>query len=383
MTTATLMAGIPAENKAFYHEIRFAVGDPTALITIENGGSPKRTLIIRDIEMHRAKQHAKADQICCPADFEPSGGLSSDRETATAQAIAECLKQSGVDRVTADRSLPLIYAHHIRSTGIEIDCDPALGIMGRRAKDAQEIEALRQAQSMTEKAMRMACEMVGQAQAGSDGGLMLDNSPLTSERVLAAIDIFLLERGYTTPGSIVAGGSDGVDCHNRGSGQLQTGTPVIIDIFPCSRETMYNGDCTRTVVHGEINPQFAKMHAAVVEAKAASIAATRAGVTADAVYQTAIDVIKQHGWDRALLPDNAPADFCSMQHGLGHGIGLDVHEPPLIDVGGPELVIGDALTIEPGLYHVTLGGIRIEDMVIVTQNGCDNLNSLPEGLTWA
>jgi Xaa-Pro aminopeptidase len=207
-------------------------------------------------------------------------------------------------------------------------------------------------------------------------------APLTSERVRGAIDVWLLQRGYSNPGSIVAGGPPGADCHNVGSGALRTGEPVIIDIFPQNRETLYNGDCTRTVVHGQISPQLARMHAAVAEAKAAGIAAVRAGVTGQHVHEATIAVIRQHGFSVGLPPDGAPDSYCSMVHGTGHGVGLEVHEPPLLDHGGPALMVGDAVTVEPGLYTASAGGLRLEDLVIVTSEGCINLNRLPEGLDW-
>ena len=71
-----------------------------------------------------------------------------------------------------------------------------------------------------------------------------------------------------------------------------------------------------------------------------------------------------------------------MTHGTGHAVGLEVHEPPLLDFGGPELLLGDCLTIEPGLYCRAIGGVRVEDMIILTEDGCQNLNSLYTGLDW-
>ena len=123
--------------------------------------------------------------------------------------------------------------------------------------------------------------------------------------------------------------------------------------------------------------------AAVVEAKRVAIGATRAGVTGEQVHQATSEVITQRGYQMGLPPVGAPDSYCGMTHGSGHGIGLDVHEAPLLDVNGPPLVAGAALTIEPGLYCRALGGIRVEDMVIVTEDGCVNLNHLPEGLDWS
>lgn len=383
MATAQVFAGIPATNFTLYHRMRFAVGDPTAVIEIKNGqGEAARTLIIRDIEMGRARQHARADAVACPADFAPESGLSGDRETATAQATAECLRRAGVTEVTADRTLPLIFAHEMERAGIRVECNPELGVSERRAKDEAEVEALRRAQAVTEKAMAMACGMVARAQAGADGGLVHEGAPLTSERVRAAIDHFLLDRSFINPACIVAGGAQGGDCHERGSGPLRTGESVIIDIFPRDRATLYNGDCTRTVVHGDVPDALAKMHQTVLEAKCAALAVVRAGTTGAAVHEATTAVITAQGYQMGLPPEDAPPTAIHMSHGTGHGIGLDVHEPPLLDRGGPELVVGDALTVEPGLYSIAHGGVRVEDMVIVTADGCRNLNTLPEGLDW-
>jgi len=384
MTTTTLTAGIPATNNILYHRIRFLVGDPAAIITRDDGsGGGKRTLIIRDIEMERARKHARADEVHCPADFTPEGGLSGDRETATAQAVAECLRRMGVREVVADRSLPLIFAEHVRRAGIGVEYDPDLGVIDRRVKDEQEIQWLREAQATTEEAMRMACETVARAEAAADGTLRHEGEPLTSERLKYLIDVFLLERECANPhGSTVACGEQCGDCHDNGSGPLSTGQSVIIDIYPQVRATRYHGDCTRTVVHGDVPDELARMHGAVAEAKAAAIAATQAGTSGDQVHLATKTVIKHKGYKMGLPPAGAGPEFTSMQHGTGHGIGLDVHEPPLLDTDGPELLAGDAVTIEPGLYSRAHGGVRIEDMVIVTEEGCENLNSLPEGLTW-
>jgi Xaa-Pro aminopeptidase len=381
--TAIVMAGVPETNKALYHRIRFAVGDPAALVEIaDQAGRRESTLILRDIEMARAKHHARADHVACPADFAPEDGLSGDRETATAQSVAEFLRRNDIEVVIGDRTLPLIFAHEIQQVGIMVACNPELGVLERRAKDAQEIEWLRHAQQMTEGAMEMACRLVATADARGDGLLIRDGEPLTAERVRAAIDVWLLERGFANPQSIVAAGGAAADCHNLGSGPIYTEQSVIIDIFPRDRKTLYNGDCTRTVVHGAIREELAKMHAAVVAAKAAAITATRVGVTGEAVHATTSAVIQRHGYQMGMPGESAADSFCGMPHGTGHGIGLDVHEPPLLDRGGPELIAGDALTIEPGVYSKAIGGVRVEDMVIVTNTGCENLNRLHEDLTW-
>jgi Xaa-Pro aminopeptidase len=379
---ARITAGIPESNSALYWRIRFCVGDPVALVELRGDGGMESTLILRDIEMGRARRIARVDRVACPADFTPPGGLSGDRETATAQAAAECLRRAGVTAAVADRSLPLLFADRIQSVGIGIECDPEMWVLERRRKTGTEIDHIRAAPRVTEEAVQRACELVARAEAGAGGVLLHRGEPLTSERVRAAVDHFLVDRGFINLTSIIAGGPKGADCHDHGSGELRTGEPVIVDIFPRSRATRYCGDCTRTVVHGDVPEELQRMHAAVCRAKAAAIRKVAPGVTGGEIHAATTGAITDAGYAVGLPVADSPRSYCSITHGTGHGVGLDVHEPPLLDAGGPALLTDDVVTVEPGLYRRDLGGVRVEDIVVVTEAGCENLNGLPEGLDW-
>lgn len=380
----TICAGIPALSAALHHRIRFPVGDPAALVTIDDGqgAPPRRVLIVRDIELDRARKNARADQFASPADFTPAAGLSGDRETATAQSVAECVLRAGATRVSIDRSTPAIFWHQLLAAGLEVTCDPLDGVALRRSKDAQEIAWLRQCQKDTESAVKMACQTIATSPVRDDGVLMRDGKPLTSQRVREAVDVFLLRKGYLNPEAIIACGAMGSDCHEHGSGELRTCEPVLVDIFPRSRRSLYNGDCTRTVVHGAPPRELIKMHGAVVAAKAAAIAMIRPGVTGEAIHLETARVIREHGFAMGMPSSDETWAQARMTHGTGHGVGLEVHEPPLLAAKGPALVVGDVVTVEPGLYQPGLGGVRVEDMVVVTDAGCENLGELPEGLDW-
>ena len=379
--TAKILAGVPLANPAFYHRVRFGVGDPAAWIAFDLDGTQSSEFIVRDIEMARAREQVQVDKISCPADYTPNEGLSGDRATATAQSLAECLAQQGVEVVTADRTLPYIFAWHIQQQEIELQYCEEFGVRERRTKSEQEIECLVQAQKVTEDCMLMALQTIARAKANAGGVLIHEGSELTSERMQKMISLYLMDRDYSnTHGSIVATTPHTADCHERGSGPLRTGESVIVDIFPQCNATHYNGDCTRTVVHGEPKEQLLKMHAAVVAAKAAATKAAIAGSTADDVHSATKNAIQEHGFE---FRRGEIADEPIMPHGTGHGIGLEVHEPILLDDNGGTLMAGEALTIEPGLYGRTDGGVRVEDIVIISENGMPrNLNELPEGLTW-
>jgi Xaa-Pro aminopeptidase len=379
---ARIAAGVPQVHSSLFWRIRFSVGDQVVLLEIPNGNTTESTLLLRDIEMDRAKQYARVDHVGCPPMFAPEGGLSGDRETANAQAAIECLRRAGVTHAFGDRTLPLIFADFARKAGITIECDPDCWVNERRQKSDEEIDHLREAQRVTEGAIRMACELIAKADVRADGVLLHEGSPLTSERVRAAVDHWLLDQNFSNPKSIIAGGPIASDCHNYGTGELRTSEPVIVDIFPCDRRTRYNGDCTRTVVNGDIPDEVIRMHAAVRAAKLAAENTIRVGVTGEAVHLATIAALADHGYPFGLPGDDTPLSYCAMTHGTGHGIGLDVHEPPLLDRKGPPLLAGEALTVEPGLYRRDLGAVRIEDMVIVTETGCLNLNKLHDELTW-
>ncbi len=380
---ALLMAGIPQLNSALYHRIRFLVGDPVAYLQLPTAdGQRKSILILRDIEMDRARRFARADEVACPRDFTPANGLSGDRETATAQAAAECLRRGGVTQVVADRTLPLIFAEFVRQAGIGVQCDFSIGVADRRRKDANEVEHVRQAQQATEQVIERTCRLIARAEARRDGVLLDEARPLTSERLRAMINHWFIDLGYANLPSIIAGGPSGGDCHDLGHGELRTGEPVIVDIFPRNETTLYYGDCTRSVVHGDVPDEVARMHAAVRDAKRAGMAAARAGVTGEDVHRATIAAIAKHGYKTGLPPAEAADDYCAMTHGTGHGVGLDCHEPPFLDFKGPELLEGELVTIEPGLYRRDIGGVRIEDIVLIHKDRCESLNKLPEGLDW-
>ena len=402
MRTAYLTAGIPSHSAALYREIRFGAPDPAALIEItERIESPEakrsfaaarpdfdrrestRLLILRDIENERAIQNAAVDFVAAPVDFTPNGGLSGDRETATAQSTAEALRRLGAERVIADRSLPFLFAAMVGAAGLSIECDPERGVRERRSKCAEEITAIRESQRVTEKIMETVCRRIAAADTDSDGQLFFEGELLTSERVRAMIDHALLDFGFVNTPSIVAGGKDGGDCHAEGNGPLRTGEPIIVDIFPMSQKTRYFGDCTRTVVHGTIAPIYQEMLEAVRAAKAAATETIRPGVTGEEVHRATIAALERAGFGYAQPGSDEAERFPRLTHGTGHGLGLACHEPPLLDFGGPELIVGDVVSIEPGLYSKTLGGIRVEDMVTVTPDGCENLGQpLPETLNW-
>lgn len=380
---ATLFAGLADRNANVFRRLGLPLGDPAAWLQLPSG---RVVRIVRDLEMDRVR--ARADELSdhpgevyCPADFAPANSeLSSDRETAVAQSIAVLLKQEGVTGVIGDRSLPLIYAYHLAESGIAVHYDATLGVIDRRAKSPSEIEALAHAQHVTEQVMFEVCHRIATATVDDDGQLFQDDGLLTSERLVNYARRGFMERGFTmSHGAIVACPPHSADCHHAGTGPLYSGVPIIVDLFPRDELTRYHGDCTRTVVHGTPSEEVVRMHAAVVQAKAAAEAELYPGRTAESVHLASDRELIAAGYQphRGQLTDSP-----SIQHGTGHGIGLEIHEPILLDIGGEAMLEGEVFTVEPGLYGKSDGGVRVEDMIVVTQDGPKNLNQLPHRLNW-
>lgn len=379
-TTPILLAGYPDRYPNVYHKIHMKIGDMTVYFNDLRGYS---AVIVRNIEIDRTKQAANVIDVFCPEDLVPAAKLSSNRNISFAQAAAELLKNRNITEVVSDQMLPLLFVDILGASGISIKCDLNLGIIERRMKDAREIGHLRNAQKQTESAINYAYEIIRDCDANNRGELIHAGSPLTSDRLRAAIAKHLMDQGFGSPyGSIVAGGPQGADCHHSGEGVLHEGQPIILDVFPIDITTRYHGDCTRTLCRGIIPELLIEMHEAVLQAKKAAFAACSAAVTGAEVHNAAVQVFRQRGYHIGLPHADAGDDTVFYPHGTGHGIGLEVHEPPLLDDRGEQLVEGDVVTIEPALYCKSVGGVRVEDMGVVRADYCENLNSLNEGLWW-
>ena len=223
-----IFAGIPIKNPSLFRRIRVAIGDPAAWI--ERPGSC--TALVRDIEMDRVAASSDADRVVCPADYEPEEKLDGDRETATAQAVAEYCRRENLSSVRVDRTLPFVFAWHLQRAGVEVTYDSDLGVIDRRQKSEEEIEFLSEAQAVTESVMQMICEMIARCNVAPDGTLVHEGETLTSERTRAIAAGEFLARDYSMAyGAIVATAPDVADCHHAGAGPLRTQTPIVVDLF--------------------------------------------------------------------------------------------------------------------------------------------------------
>lgn len=254
----------------------------------------------------------------------------------------------------------------------------------RIIKTAQEAAEIARVQGAVEKAILRARTILSKSKI-KNGKLYWNGSPLTSEFLRGQIDESLYADGCFANGTIVAGGKQAADPHESGKGQLLAHQPIVVDVFPRSRESLYFADCTRTFFKGKPSSEMAKMYETVREAEEIGISFIKDGAPVERAYLAAKEHMESAGYPNFKSATGAEG----FTHGLGHGVGIDIHEFPRIGSAPHKFKMGMCVTAEPGLYYakkrkgIPVGGIRIEDIGMVTKNGFRNLTNLPKDLEWA
>ena len=337
------------------------------------------SLLVSGLEYGRAKTESRADRVRRPVAYDKRELVDAYGPREAGHRVAAAfLSEAGVGSVAVPERFPLGTADGLREQGIEVvaDADDVL-VDSRAVKTPTELDHVRAAQRANEAAMAAAEDLLESAAVDSEGRLVVDGEVLTSERVKTAIETTLLEAGCALDETIVACGPQAADPHNRGSGPLSANEPIIVDIFPQDKATKYHADMTRTFCVGEPSDTLAEWYALTERALAAALAAIEPGATSADVHAAACEVYEDAGLP-TLRAD--PSTEVGYIHSTGHGVGLAVHERPRLSVDGGDLAAGQVITVEPGLYDPAVGGVRIEDIVIVTDDGYENLTEYPIAL---
>ncbi|HIE31036.1 MAG TPA: aminopeptidase P family protein [Methanosarcinales archaeon] len=347
-------------NQDLYYITRFLSYDRFLYLNSKS----QEILLISQMEVGRARKESRIDDIRSTADY----GITEKtkrygRETGYNMVIAELLHDEELTSIEVPRSFPVFLADDLRMRGIMVVPVRSHVAELRMVKTEREIRHIKKAQECCEAAMRRAIDMIQRARIRG-GALSGQGQVLTSERIRAVIEHTLIDCGCESHSTIVAGGTDGAEPHNTGTGILRADESIVIDIFPRLHKERYCADMTRTVARG--NPPLAliEMYDAVLDAQSAAIQAVHAGISGEDVHNVVCDLFEDRGY-RKLFP-----------HSTGHGVGLDVHEAPSVATGGEVLKAGNVITIEPGLYDPAIGGIRLEDLVVVTESGHENLTAM-------
>jgi Xaa-Pro aminopeptidase len=373
-----LIHGDTIRSPELRHEVPVAI--PDAFLYAEKGD--RRVVVLHSLEIPRVREDAPQLEIV------PLESLGTDELFAEGKkgweielevAVRAC-RELGIEQVAVPPSFPVGHADHLRTNGIEIVVARDLFDNRRRSKNETEIAGIRRAQRACEAALDAARELLRNAQSNG-AGLEVDGSPLTCERIKRVIEDVFADHEVEGSDMIVAHGAQTAVGHNSGSGQIVPNEPIVFDLFPKDKVTGCYSDMTRTYVVGEPSDEVKEWFTLVKRALETSTAGVKPGVNGRALFELVCDQFQEAGYKTQLNKEPGEVLEDGFFHSLGHGVGLEVHELPSMGRSGQDLVPGDVITIEPGLYRAGYGGLRLEDIILVTKDGYEVLTDYPYDLT--
>ncbi len=354
-----------------YYATRFLAPDPFIFIQV----AATKILVMSDLEVDRARATATVTTVLSYSEYEEKTKAKGIASPRMHDVIHFVLQSYDVTHITVPGNFGLRHAQDLQSLGYIIEPKDEPFYPQRLLKSDEEIQAIETTQRATEEALEIALQVIQESSIRHDI-IYFDGVPLTSEKIKQVIHIALMERNCVGQHTIIASGIQGCDPHNEGSGPLQANTSIIMDIFPRSSTTRYFADQTRTVVKGQASDKLRKLYDTVKNAQQEAVNAVCDGANGNDIHKKICSRFEAAGYTTGPHKGRMQGFF----HGTGHGVGLDIHEPPRVGKATATLQAGQVVTIEPGLYYPDIGAVRIEDMVLVTQTGCRNLTKFPKFL---
>ena len=371
MSKDTLLIIDTTESNAdLLYRTNFFVPDP--VIYIEHKG--KKIIVLSDLEIDRGKDQADVDTVLSLSEYQRRLSSKKRKRIRFVDIVDEVLKDLKIKKALVPGMFSVKYADELRKRGYTIKVsDEEPFFKERLTKNKAEVNSLKDALRKTARAMDLAIRIVASSEIRKNK-LYLNGQALTSEKIKGEISAELSRMGYTASHTIVASGVHSSMPHHTGEGPIFADKPLIIDIFPRSQETGYFGDMTRTVIRGEPSEKLVKMYNTVLNGQKLGISMIKDGVKSKDVHAAIVDYFNESGFETGNINGKQQGFI----HSTGHGLGLEIHEPPRIGTGEEVLREGNVVTVEPGLYYEKIGGIRIEDVVVVEKKGCTNLTKYPK-----
>ncbi len=372
-----LIAGDTIRVPELRHEV--PLGIPDAFFYAEVDG--RRIVAISSMEAMRVEALGTGLEVRPTEEFGADEIRRSGLDVhaaATAQAV-RIVEGLGIESAVVPRSFPLGIADAVRAKGVELVVDQKLFDDRRRRKSEHELAGIRRAQKAAEAGIATARELLAAAEP-ANGGLTLDGETLTCELLKERIQATFLAHGALAEEMIVSHGPQTAIGHDMGSGPISADDVLILDLFPVDLESACYADLTRTLLVGTPPPELAEWHALCREALELAVAEVRPGANGGDLHRLVSQFFADHGFPTQLTKAEGEVLRDGFYHGLGHGVGLEVHESPGMGMLGEELVAGDVVTVEPGLYKNGFGGVRVEDLLLVTDDGYERLTDCPYDL---
>jgi Xaa-Pro aminopeptidase len=371
-----LLFGDTLRSPELRHEVPVAIGDP--FLYLERDG--RRVAVLTPMEINRTRAHAGDHLELFPMDafgWDDIVHSASCVDDALTELVARVCTELGMEQAVVPRSFPLALAEALRERGVQLDVDGEEFGRRRRVKNAAELAGIRRAQAATDAAVAAVAMWLRDAET-VDGALVLDGTPLTSERLRRRAEDVLAEHGASGEElTIISHGPQTADGHDPGSGAILAGEAIVVDIFPRDRASGCYADTTRTFCVGAPPEELARYHRLCLDALEEVRAQVRPGISGRELHRISCAVFELAGIPTQLTKEPGEPLLDGYYHSLGHGVGLEVHEAPSLGRTGEPLVAGDVIAIEPGAYRRGFGGCRVEDLLLVTEHGCETLTQLP------
>ncbi len=368
---AKLIIASSDKDADLYYATRFIAPDPFVFVRTQG----KNHLLLSDLEIDRAKKEAMPSVIHSVSELFRGYKKHHAKTCDFARLIVYFLKRLHVESVIVPANFPVQYYVPLKQNGFRVQYKIGLFFEERLIKCPSEIDAIKQSLRATEKSAKIAIAALKKSKIKKNK-LYLNNKPLTSEALKQIIHRSLLDDNCSAEQTIVACGQQTVDPHNQGSGPLLAHHPIIMDIFPRNNKTLYYADFTRTVVRGEASPELRRLYRTVRLGQDVAFKLIKHGVQTKKVHNAVCELFDSYGFSTGVQDGRMQGFF----HSTGHGLGLDIHEEPRLGVGEDILKEGHVVTVEPGLYYKKIGGVRLEDVALVTKKGCVNLTRFPRHL---
>jgi len=359
------------------HEVPVSVPDPF-LYAERDGG---RHVVASSFELDRIVEVAPEIDVVPLEDFglDELYAQGMSREDIELELVLRAARRFEIDQAVVPTTFPLELADHLRANGIQVEADRELFVARRRAKNQVELAGIKRALRAAEAAMTAARQLLRAAEP-QNGQVVLDGEPLTCERLKLAVEQTFSEHGVFADEFIVSHGPQTAVGHDTGSGPIAPSEPICLDLFPRDRESGCYADMTRVFVVGDPSDELREYHRLCREALDRSVEAVKAGVEGRDLYRLSCEFFEENGYPTLLSKPPGEVLKDGFYHSLGHGVGLEVHELPNLGRGPGELVAGDVIAVEPGLYRNGFGGVRLEDLVLVTADGAETLTEYPYDL---
>jgi Xaa-Pro aminopeptidase len=372
--TDVLIFGDTERYPDLRHEIPVAIGDP--FVYAETSG--RRVAVVWSIEGDRITAVDPSIEIV-PSETFPADELiraGVDLYDIGPAITVQVVESLGITRAVVPARFPLRQADALREAGIELVPDQRFFDDRRRRKTEHELEGIRRATRAAEAGMSVVAALLARSEPG-DEGRVVDGEPLTCELLRTAAMRAFADAGCRGDDLIVAHGTQAADGHDTGSGRVGNDDHLVCDLFPYDVESACFSDMTRTFAVGTPDAEIATWHEHTLGALELSRGLVRPGADGAEIFREVCRFYEDLGYPTNLSKEPGTVLREGFNHGLGHGVGLGVHEAPFLGKIGHELVPGDVITLEPGLYRHGFGGVRLEDLVLVTDDGCETLSRYP------